>query len=178
MWEISSNGYKYFITFIADYSGRIRPWRKIYYGRYDGHNRVLGPFAKVLKREGITHQYTTLGTLEQNGVAERRNHTLLAMVKSVVNLSTQLENLCGEALKAATYIINQYPTKQFKNLFELTCKKPSLRHFHVWGYIVEAKVYNPNEKRLDPRIVRYFFIGNPKRSKGYGLYCPSYHKDC
>lgn len=42
-------------------------------------------------------------------------------------------------------------------------------------YAVEAKVCNPNEKKLDPRTMSCFFIGNPERSKGYKFYCPSYH---
>lgn len=40
-----------------------------YFGRYDGHIRVLGPFVKILKREGITLRYIAPSTLEHNGVA-------------------------------------------------------------------------------------------------------------
>ena len=51
-----------------------------YYGRYDetGHNP--GPFARNRKKCGINTQYTMLGTPQQNGIAERRNRTLLDMV--------------------------------------------------------------------------------------------------
>ena len=37
---------------------------------------MFGLFAKFLVEEGIITQYTISGTPQQNGVAERRNHTL------------------------------------------------------------------------------------------------------
>ena len=43
-----------------------------YYGKYDGSGEQrLGPFAKFLEECGIIPQYTMLGTLSMNGVAER-----------------------------------------------------------------------------------------------------------
>jgi len=35
-------------------------------------------------------------------------------------------------------------------------------------------IYNPQEKKLDPRTISGYFIGYAKRSKGYRFYCP-YH---
>ena len=46
-----------------------------------------------------------------NGIAERRNRTLKNMVRSMIILSILPESLKGEALKTATYIFNQVPTK-------------------------------------------------------------------
>jgi hypothetical protein len=41
----------------------------------------------------------------------------------------------------------------------------------VWGS-PEAKVFNPNIAKLDPKTVTCHFIGYPDRSKGYHFYCP------
>src|SRR5262249_45247798 len=61
-----------------------------------------------------------------------------------------------------------------KTSFELwTSKKSSLNHFRVWGYPAEVKIYNPFEKKIDPRTTRYYFIGYPNHSKGYRFYCPN-----
>ena len=49
----------------------------------------------------------------------------------------------------------------------------SLRHVHVWGCPTEVRIYNPQEKKLDSRTVRGYFIGYAKKSKGYKFYCPS-----
>jgi transposase InsO family protein len=50
-----------------------------YYGKYCESGQCLGPFAKLLEKHGICAQYTMPGTPQQNGVAERRNHTLMDM---------------------------------------------------------------------------------------------------
>lgn len=147
-------GYKYFITFIDDYSryGQIeliheksdsldafkifkavvelQKGKKIkavrsdrggeYYGRYDETGRNPGPFAKFLQECGIEAQYTMPGTPEQNGVAERRNRTLMDMVRCMLCNSSLPEFLWGEALKTAAYILNQVPSKSvLKTPYEL-----------------------------------------------------------
>ena len=52
-------------------------------------------FVYFLKEHGILSQFSTLGTPQQNGVAGRRNQTLLDMVKSMMSLST-LPLPCGD----------------------------------------------------------------------------------
>ena len=78
-----------------------------------------------------------LGTSKQNGIAERRNHMLLDMVQRMLVNSSLPEIFWGEALKTATYILNQVSSKSVpKTPYESwSQKKPSLRHFHVWGFI-------------------------------------------
>ena len=52
-----------------------------YYGKYDETRRNPRPFAKYLQECGIDAQYTMFGTSQHNGIAERRNRTLLDMVQ-------------------------------------------------------------------------------------------------
>ena len=59
-----------------------------YYGRYMEDGQALGPFAKFLQENGIVAQYTMTGSPDQNGVAERRNQTLLDMVEYAEQLKT------------------------------------------------------------------------------------------
>jgi len=56
-----------------------------YYDRYTEKGQMIGPFAQFLQEEGIVAQYTLLGTPQQNGVAERRNRTLMDMVRSMLS---------------------------------------------------------------------------------------------
>ena len=44
----------------------------------------------------------------------------------------------------------------------------------VWGCPTEIKVYNPHERKLDPRIVSSYFIGYAEKSKSYRFDCLSY----
>ena len=125
-----------------------------YYGRYDELGQNLGPFAKFLEKHGIRAQYTMPSTPQQNGVAERRNRTLMEMVRSMMSYSSVPISLWGEALKTAMYILNRVPSKAVpKTPFELwTDRKPSLRHIHIWGYPAEARIYNRHEKKLDSKL--------------------------
>jgi len=147
-----------------------------YYGRYTEDGQAPGPFAKFLQEHGIVAQYTMPGSPDQNGVAERRNRTLLDMVRSMLSSSNLPRSLWTEALKTAVYILNRVPTKAVpKTPFELWKGwKPSLRHMRVWGCPSEVRIYNPQEKKLDPRTISGYFIGYAERSKGYRFYCPSH----
>ena len=147
-----------------------------YYGKYDEKGQCPGPFAKFLESQGICAQYTMPNTPQQNGVAERRNRTLMDMVRSMLNHSTVPLSLWMHALKTAAYLLNRVPSKAIpKTPYELwTGRKPSLRHLHVWGCQAEVRIYNPHEKKLDARTISGYFIGYPEKSKGYRFYCPNH----
>ncbi|XP_019056627.1 PREDICTED: probable receptor-like protein kinase At5g47070 [Tarenaya hassleriana] len=147
-----------------------------YYGKYNETGQCPGPFAKFLESKGICAQYTMPGTPQQNGVAERRNRTLMNMVRSMISNSSLPLSLWMYALKTSTYLLNRVPSKAIpKTPYELwTGRKPSLRHLHVWGCQAEIRIYNPHEKKLDPRTISGFFIGYPEKSKGFIFYCPNH----
>ena len=112
-----------------------------YYGRYTEDGQASGPFAKFLQENGIVAQYTMPGTPEQNGVAERRNRTLMDMVRSMLSSNPKLpKSLWTEALKTSVYILNRVPTKAVsKTPFELWKGwKPSLQHVRIW-YTIHKK---------------------------------------
>ena len=64
-----------------------------YYERYDETRQHPGPFAKLLRKRGICAQYSMPGTPQQNGVSERRNRTLMDMVRSMLINSSLLISL-------------------------------------------------------------------------------------
>ena len=80
-----------------------------------------------------------------------------------------------EALKTAAHILNQVPSKSVpKTPYELwTGRKPTLNYLKVWGCPAEAKLFDPQQKKLDSKTVSCRFIGYPDKSKGYRFYCPS-----
>nr|GEX98980.1 UBN2_2 domain-containing protein [Tanacetum cinerariifolium] len=109
-------GHKSFITFIDDYS------RYIYLFLINEKSELLETFKtfkaevenqlirkiKVVRSDrgdhGIINQYTMSGTPQQNGVAERRNRTLIDMVRSMLANSNLPEFLWIEALKTVVHI--------------------------------------------------------------------------
>ncbi|KAM1000142.1 hypothetical protein ACFX2A_006927 [Malus domestica] len=143
-----------------------------YYGRYTEIGQAKGHLAVYLEQCGIQAQYTSPGTPQQNGVAERRNRTLIEMVRSMMSRTKLPQYLWGEALQMANYILNRVPTKAVsKTPYEVWIgRKPSLNHLHIWGCRAEARVYNPREKKLDSRTISCHFVGFPEKTKGYRFY--------
>jgi hypothetical protein len=120
-------------------------------------------------------QYTMSSSPTMNGMAERRNRTLMNMVRSMISHTSLPLNLRGEALKTTTYILNRLPTKTAnKTPYELwTGQKPNLQHFRIWGCPAEARPYRPQEKKFDEMIVSCYFIGYAERSRRYKFYDPT-----
>ena len=77
-------------------------------------------------------------------MAERRNRTLLDMVRSLMSYSDISKFLWGYALETTTHILNSVPTKSIPNThIELwTGRKSSLQHHRIWGcpaYLLKGK---------------------------------------
>ena len=80
-----------------------------------------------MTEHGIISQLIALGTPQQNGVAERKNRPLLAVVRSMMSYSTLPISFWGYALNTAMYLLNLVPSKFVpKTLVELwNGRKPS-----------------------------------------------------
>ena len=116
-------GYEYYVTFIDDYSRygyvylmrrKSETFEKFKEFRAEA-KKQLGKSLKVLRsdqcgeyldseftdyliKNRIVFQLTTPGTLPQNRVVERRNRTLLDMVRSMISYSTLPNSFWGYAL--------------------------------------------------------------------------------
>ncbi|WVZ84921.1 LOW QUALITY PROTEIN: hypothetical protein U9M48_031890, partial [Paspalum notatum var. saurae] len=135
--------------------------------------RILNDFCK---EHGIIHQYTMPYTPQQNGVAERRNRTLMNMVRSMMAYSDLPMSFWGEALHTAVYLLNHSPSKAVTvTPYELwTGRKPSLRH--LAGCNAHIKVPNQNCTKLQPKSTAGIFIGYSMESKGHRFYDPQNDK--
>ena len=91
-----------------------------YYGRYMEDGQVLGLSVKFLQEHEIVAQHIMSGSPDQNGVVDKRNQTLLDMVRSMLSSSKLPRFLWTETLKTVVYILNRGPTKAVPNTpFEL-----------------------------------------------------------
>ena len=132
----ASGGFEYFITLIDDYSryGYIYLMRrkseafekfKEYKAETEkrlnkclktlrsdrGGEYLLGEFRDYLSIQGITSQLLAPGVPQQNGVVERRNMTLMDMVRPMMSYSNFSNFFWGYALETAAYILNLVPSK-------------------------------------------------------------------
>ena len=86
-------------------------------------------FGLQLKQCGIVSQLTPPGTPQRNGVSERRNRTLLDIVRSMMSLTDLPLSFWGYALETATFTLKRAPSKSVETTsYELWfCKKLSCR---------------------------------------------------
>ena len=80
--------------------------------RFDrGGKYLFSEFRQYLEDHGITSQMSAPGQPQVNGVAERRNRTLLDMIKSMMSYASLPNYFWGYALETAQYIMNLVPSK-------------------------------------------------------------------
>nr|GFA29225.1 hypothetical protein [Tanacetum cinerariifolium] len=117
--HVSRQGASYFITFTADYR------------RY-GYIYLLKHKHEIFETFKVTPPYTP----QHNGVSERRNRTLLDMVRSMMNLTTLPLFFWDYALEASARILNMVPTKKVdKTPYEPWFGKvPNLSYLKVEGF--------------------------------------------
>ena len=120
-------------------------------------------FGLHLKQCRIVSQLTPPGTPQRNGVSERRNRTLLDMVRSMMSLTDLPLSFWGYALETAAFTLNRAPSKSVGTTpYELWFgKKPKLSFLKVWGCDAYVKKLQPD--KLEPKSEKCVFIGYPKR---------------
>ncbi|GJS66434.1 retrotransposon protein, putative, ty1-copia subclass [Tanacetum coccineum] len=110
-------------------------------------------FLDHLKEHGIIAHRTPPYTPQHNGVSERRNQTLLDMVRSMMSQTTLPKSFWDYALETAARILNMVPTKKVdKTPYEIWHgQAPKLSYLKVWGYpkeTMEYSFYSPSENKI------------------------------
>ncbi|KAM1815640.1 hypothetical protein ACFX15_000169 [Malus domestica] len=141
-----------------------------------GGEYLSNEFLDYLKECGIISQWTPPGTPQLNGVSERRNRTLMNMVRSMMSSADLPVTFWGYALYTAAYLLNRVPSKSVPQTpYEIWHgRKPSLKHVKIWG--CEAYVKKLEATKLEARSVRCYFVGYPKETMGYEFYHPDDQK--
>ena len=82
-------------------------------------------------------------TPEQNGVAERKNRTVVEMARSLLKGKHLPNQFWAEAVATAVYLLNISPTKAVMNRTPFEAwygMKPSVRHLRIFCCIAYALV--------------------------------------
>ena len=137
-------------------------------------------FEEYLKKEGIKHEMSVARCPEQNGVAERINHTLVESARAMIAHAGLPNCFWAEAVATAAYLRNRLPTSTFKNKITPYEKwyetKPNLSHLKVFGSVAYAHIPDQERKKLDQKAEKLRFVGYSLQSKGYRLYDDTTHK--
>src|SRR4051794_6523283 len=178
--DLSRYGYIYFMKHKSETFEKFKEFqsevenqrnKKIKFLRSDRGGEYLSyDFLMHLKAIGIVSQLTPPGTPQRNGVSERRNQTLLDMVRSMMSLTDLPLSFWGYALETAAFTLNRAPSKSVETTpYELWFgAKPKLSFLKVLGCEAYVKKLMPD--KLEPKAEKCVFIGYPKETIGYTFY--------
>ncbi|KAI3734276.1 hypothetical protein L6452_13741 [Arctium lappa] len=132
-----------------------------------------------LKEQGIHHQLTTRYTPQQNGVAERKNRTIVEMARSMLKAKRLSNTFWAEAVACATYLLNQATTKSLSDVTPQeawTGFKPGISHLKIFGCLAYSHIPDQRRSKLDDKSEKTIFVGYSEHSKAYKLYNPQTRK--
>jgi hypothetical protein len=131
-------------------------------------------FNDFCKQSGIKRQLTTTYTPRQNGVAQRKNRTVMNMVRSMLSDKNIPKTFWPEAVNWTIYVLNRCPTLAVKDVTPEAWSgvKPSVDHFRVFGCIAHVHVPEERRTKLDNRSTTCVLLGVSEESKGYRLFDP------
>ncbi|MDL1267427.1 transposase, partial [Yersinia pestis] len=191
----STNGDKYFMLCIDDYTGMT--WVLFLKHKHQALDRfkvfkaqvenMLGKRIKILRSDrggeftseeftnycehhGIQRQYSAPRTPQQNGVVERKNRTVQEMARTMLTESKLADKYWKEAIHTAVYIQNRCLIRphEDKTPYELWFgRKATVKHFRVFGSKCYIKRLEQNPGKFEERADEGIFLGYSSSSKAY-----------
>lgn len=108
-------------------------------------------FKAFTTAKGIDHQFSALHTPEQNGVAERDNHTGMEKAFSMLLAKQMLKEAWAETVLCTVYLVNRTPYRKtpgsspFEKFFG---KKPDLSHEGMFGSVAYELIDKTQRNKL------------------------------
>jgi hypothetical protein len=136
-------------------------------------------FSVFCTETGIKHYTTTPHTPQQNGVAERRNQTVVEMARCMMKSMSVPAEFLAEAVATAVYVLNRSPTRSLKNKTSIEMwhgKKPRVDHLRTFGCTAHVKLMGPGLTKLADRSKKMVLLGYEAGTKGYKLFDPEINK--
>jgi transposase InsO family protein len=126
-----------------------------------------------LDEEGINHEFLTPYTPQQNGVAKRKNRTLIKMTRTMLDEYKTSDQFWMEAINTACHATNHlYLHKLLKKTsYELrTGNKHNVSYFQVFGskcYILQKR---SKPSKFAPKTYEGFLLGYHSNSRAYHVF--------
>jgi hypothetical protein len=143
-----------------------------------GGEYLLEKFLSFLDGQGTESKLAVHDTLEENGVSERLNRTLMERVRAMLFTCQLTPGLWGEVLMHAIWLKNRTWTMALPNHmtpYELVNgKKPILSNIPEWG--CKVWVLDVKAGKLSPRAIEGRWVGYDIASKGHRIYFTNKHR--
>jgi transposase InsO family protein len=166
--------YDKFLTFKAEVEKQTE--RKIKTLRTDiGGEYISKKFQEFYKREGIRHEKSQPHMPQSNGLAKRKNRTLVETTRCLCHQSSLPKYLWPEAIHAACYLLNRRPTSalNMKILEEVfTGYKPNMSNLRIFGTKVFVHIPKHKRTKMDATATRCILLGLDDLTKDYRCFCP------
>ena len=124
-------------------------------------------------RSGISQEFSTSITPQQNGVVERKNRVIQEMARAMLYNKNMARNLWGEAVNTACHTINKvyFRPGTKKTPYELwKGRKPNVKYFIIFGSTCFILKDRENVGKFDSRTDEGIFMGYSSTSKSYQVY--------
>ena len=131
-------------------------------------------FCNIFYSFRINHNFSAPRSPQQNGVAERKNRTLIEMARTILIDADLPHSYWVEAVSTTCFIINRVHIRPLlkKTSYELwKDRKPNIAYFHTFG----CKCFVLNNEKDDLGKFNYksdesIFLGYSSSSKTYRVY--------
>jgi hypothetical protein len=137
--------------------------RKIKILRLDnGGEYTSKEFVNFCKDVGIKRELNTPYNPQQNGVAKRKNRTILEVVKTMIHDQDLPMCLWAKAAMAVVYVQNRlsHSALGLKTPEEMfTGKKPDVSHLKIFGCPVFIHIPKEKRNKMDPSGKKGIFVG-------------------
>ncbi|KAL6327560.1 hypothetical protein AAG906_021850 [Vitis piasezkii] len=126
-----------------------------------GMEYTLSQFGNFCEDEGVERQLTVAYTPQQNGVVEMKNQTVMEMAKAMLYEKGLPKIFWAEAVNSVVYLLNRCPIKALLNKTPIEAwsgRKPSVRHFKVFGCLCYSQVPKERKSMLDETSEKCIFM--------------------
>ncbi|KAH0819264.1 hypothetical protein GEV33_003527 [Tenebrio molitor] len=134
---------------------------------------------KFFRDSGIQHRLTTVYSPQQNGLAERKNRTLVEAARCMLLESGLPASFWGEAIMTANHVRNRCISKSIDGDIPYkrwTGKSPDVSHLQIFGCKAYVFDKSTNRGKFDSKTVEGIFVGYSDYPKGYRVWIPSEQK--
>ena len=138
----------------------------------NGGEYINARMQRICADRGIAHETSAPHTPQQNGLAERRNLTIMNCARSMLVESGLPQVFWYEAARYCNYLRNRSPVagRVLTPLEALTGERPDVAHLRVFGCTAYVHVPGCQQSKLGPRSRKGRFIGIQPNSKAYRVF--------
>ncbi|GJV55479.1 putative ribonuclease H-like domain-containing protein [Tanacetum coccineum] len=139
----------------------------------NGTEFVNQTLREYYEKVGISHETYVALSPQQNGVVERRNHTLIEAARTMLIYAKAPLFLWAEAVATTCYTQNRsmIRLRHGKTPYELLHNKPpDLSYLHVFGALCYPTNDSENLGKLQPKADIGIFIGYAPTKKAFRIY--------